>query len=145
METDLFLNCHTEDSIRTRYKHLALKLHPDKNRNDPEATKKFQDMISQRDRQIKKIYAKGGFISDAELEARLYDFIQDLNNWNFGSANSMADQLVAEVLAENPNPTLGTVLKHMLKRVFQAAPNARQTNDLTNQTLPDGNKEEKTS
>ena len=141
METDLFLNCHTEESIRTRYKHLALKLHPDRNRQDPEATKKFQEMISQRDRQIKKVLGKGGILSDAELESRLYDFIQDLNNWKFNRANSMADQLVAEVLAENPNPTLGAVLNHMLKRIFRPGSNPGQTNDLTNQPLPDGNKE----
>ncbi|KAI8485062.1 hypothetical protein Bbelb_371680 [Branchiostoma belcheri] len=32
------------DSIRTSYKRLALKWHPDKHANDPEATKKFQEV-----------------------------------------------------------------------------------------------------
>ena len=30
------------DAIKKKYRKLALKLHPDKNRDDPEATQKFQ-------------------------------------------------------------------------------------------------------
>ena len=33
------------DAIKKKYRKLALKLHPDKNRDDPEATQKFQRIV----------------------------------------------------------------------------------------------------
>lgn len=42
-----FADCMTQDALRQKYRELCVKMHPDKNADDPDATAKFQEMQQQ--------------------------------------------------------------------------------------------------
>lgn len=111
-----FLNCHSEESIRTRYKMLAMQLHPDRNPEDLHAKEKFQDMLEQRDRAFKAAYAKSGK-STAEIDELLQEFVLDLDKLSFKSLHKVAAKF-AEGLPENAS--FGHTFFHVLDKLLQA-------------------------
>ena len=42
-----FADCMTEEQLKIRYRELCVRMHPDKNSDDPDATAKFQEMQQQ--------------------------------------------------------------------------------------------------
>lgn len=120
---DYFLNCKTEESIKTRFKLLATKLHPDKNPGDVFAKSNFQEMIKQRDIAYKKIYYRSDF-SENEINSKLEDFVKDLDSFNFSNLNNITKDMsgqIHEIFGDNP--TFSQVFKHVLGGLFKAEEN----------------------
>ena len=44
---EYFVNCMTHEQLEQEHRRLVIKMHPDRNPNDPEATAKFQEMQQQ--------------------------------------------------------------------------------------------------
>jgi len=115
-----FLNCKTEEAIATRYRLHAVKMHPDKNPQDPEGSKiAFQEMINQRDHALKNIYRKQGF-SESDFEHKLSDFLRDIGNLRASTIETMGMNLAEQYAKEYPgrDMTHGDALKFLLEKVF---------------------------
>ncbi len=41
---EYFEHCMTHEQLEQEHRRLVIKMHPDRNPNDPEATAKFQEM-----------------------------------------------------------------------------------------------------
>ncbi len=100
-----FLNCHSEESVKIRFRKLSVKLHPDKNSGDPDATKNFQEMLDQRDETLRTIYKKSG-ISDAQIETKLSNFMNDFASGDFSGSHVAAKTLEQKFREENPGKEL---------------------------------------
>lgn len=125
-----FLNCHTEESVKIRFKLLAKEHHPDKNKgNEVSAVKLFQEITNQRDNAIKKIYLKEGK-SPEETEAALKTLIKDLDNFDFSNSQTVADSLTAELDAMygEGNYTVAQVAKHVFGKLFGTARKMKNIN-----------------
>lgn len=133
-----FLNCHSEESIRTRYKSLAVKMHPDKNLLDIDANKNFQDMIAQRDLAIKKIYSN---LSAEEMEVAFRNFTSGLEKILTTNPIKMATQFNSEWDRLHPGkePTIGEWFIFIKNLVFKGHKkrNDAQLGNQNNNTGPE--------
>lgn len=123
MQTEnYFLNCHSEESIKIRYKKLAKKLHPDKNIDDATAKEKFQEMKNQRDAALWIIYRKSG-ISDEEIEKKLQSFVNEILSGDTSGINDAADILGKQFQGQHPDKELNTenVFKFVFDNLLSAA------------------------
>jgi DnaJ-class molecular chaperone len=116
MMNNYFLNCHTEESVKIRYRKLSKELHPDKNKENPDATKKFQQMTDQRDAALRVIYRKAG-LSDNDIEMKLRDFLSEFINGNTANLNSIADEMAQRFKDDNPDKEMNT--KNVFAYVFK--------------------------
>lgn len=111
-----FLNCHSLESIKIRFRDLSKKYHPDKTGDDPEALKIMQTVSDQRDEAIKRVMIKGGK-SEAEIEDYIKVFVTDLAT---GTLNKNTMENIAEHLDKkyNGKATLGDVMKEVFSGFF---------------------------
>lgn len=133
VKENYFLNCHSEESIKIRYKKLANELHPDKNPDDPEATANFQDMCNQRDDAFRRVYKNSGKTSK-ELETELENFVSNLNKDLFKGLDKVATSFAEKWVEENPDkePTFGDVFR----MVFGGLKKAHLNNENKKRPLP---------
>lgn len=127
IKENYFLNCHSEESIKIRYRKLAIELHPDKNPDDSEAKANFQNMIDQRDQAIRKIYTKAGK-STEEMEKLLKDFIVDLDKLNFSSLDNIAKSFTEELdqMHGEGNYSVGQIFNHVFGKLLSTAKNNKK-------------------
>jgi len=119
---DYFLNCNSEESITTRFKKLAIEMHPDKNPGDPGATANFQEMMRQRDIAIRKIFARGS--KDIEdLDLKVFEFTSNLekNIFKSSSLNDLSKDLGDGFMKEHPDQdvSFNNVFKYVLDKLMQ--------------------------
>jgi DnaJ-class molecular chaperone len=101
---DYFLNCHSEESIKIRYRKLSKEFHPDKN-PDPNALAIIQEINDQRDKALKVLYKKSG-LSDVDIEAKLHSFVHEFINGDTSNMNNVAQSLTEKFEAEHPGKEL---------------------------------------
>ncbi len=113
-KTEHFLNCHTEESVKIRFKKLSKQLHPDKNGGTNEAKEKFQDMISERDEVLTKIYQKDGK-TDAQIQEKIKDLFSE--GISMSGMESIGTAIAQKMARENPGKELSfaDALKYTLE------------------------------
>ena len=87
MIPEYFNHCTTEDELRKEHRRLVVKLHPDRNLDDPDATAKFQEMQAQYEERLAELHgdyrasAKGRQRRErAEREQRDANRVNDVIN-----------------------------------------------------------------
>lgn len=87
MIPEYFNHCTTEDELRKEHRRLVVKLHPDRNLDDPDATAKFQEMQAQYEERLAELHgdyrasAKGRERRErAEREQREANRVNDVIN-----------------------------------------------------------------
>lgn len=113
---EYFLNCHTEESISIRFKSLAKKWHPDKNKN-PEATEVFQEINKQREKALRDMLKRQGkteFQTDEFLAAY---FSKDKNKTD-SMIENLTESFVKKFEDSDKPPTFADAFKHVLGSFF---------------------------
>lgn len=87
MIPEYFNHCTTEDELRKEHRRLVVKMHPDRNLDDPDATAKFQEMQAQYEERLAELHgdyrasAKGRERRErAEREQREANRVNDVIN-----------------------------------------------------------------
>nr|DAN97206.1 MAG TPA: DnaJ domain protein [Caudoviricetes sp.] len=87
MIPEYFNHCMTEDELRKEHRRLVVKMHPDRNLDDPDATAKFQEMQAQYEERLAELHgdyrasAKGRERRErAEREQREANRVNDVIN-----------------------------------------------------------------
>lgn len=113
-----FLNCHTEDSVKICFRQLSVKMHPDKNGSTDESKEKFQEMIEERDKVLKKIYKSKGW---SEADA-LFKIENIFSGESFKPQNvaAMANSLSEDFAKEHPDkePNFSNMMLFYMGKVF---------------------------
>jgi DnaJ-class molecular chaperone len=125
---DYFLNCHSDESITTRFRSLAKKMHPDIAGNTPEANEAFRYLQLQRDEAFKKVHKN---LSSQDLHKALGDFVgqfdnfsaylENVKNMNFTDIGKGA---LSEWGKNNPgkDPSYGDMFKLVLGKMIKKPP-----------------------
>lgn len=102
MIPEYFNHCTTEDELRKEHRRLVVKLHPDRNLDDPDATAKFQEMQAQYEERLAELHgdyrasAKGRQRRErAEREQRDANRVNDVINEARRNKNVRFDTLKA--------------------------------------------------
>jgi len=75
-----FGGCNTEAELKDRLRELALKHHPDRNPDDPDANKKMAEINGEYTMAMKHISSGMGRIySDGEIKAQWDELMEQLN------------------------------------------------------------------
>lgn len=124
MSENHFLNCHSEESIKIRYRSLSKKWHPDKNKS-PAAKSTFQEILRQRDEALRDVYRKLG-LTDKEISAKIDDFLSSILETgkikpSDDLVNSLADEFGASM--GDKEPSFADVLKFVSGKIL---PNAKK-------------------
>lgn len=119
---DHFLNCHTEESIKIRFKSLSKQYHPDKNKTR-DTTKIFQQILEQRDKALRAVWKKLG-LDDRQIQERLQEFMIDyLVKGDRSGVQEMGEALGKQFFEQykgDKEPTFTDVLKFVGKNVMGA-------------------------
>jgi DnaJ-class molecular chaperone len=119
---DYFLNCHSEESIKIRFKMLSKEFHPDVNK-DPGATEIMQEITSQRDQKLRDLYRQQGK-SDQEIDELLTTI------WNPDSMDKYTDMVANRILESGKKPTFVDIFKMVAGDLFAAEERKQQKKDL---------------
>lgn len=102
MIPEYFNHCTTEDELRKEHRRLVVKMHPDRNLDDPDATAKFQEMQAQYEERLAELHgdyrasAKGRQRRErAEREQRDANRVNDVINEARRNKNVRFDTLKA--------------------------------------------------
>ncbi len=68
MIQEYFKNCRTEEELQKEHRKLVIRLHPDRNPGDPDATAKFQEMQAQYEEKLAELH--GDYRAAAKGRAR---------------------------------------------------------------------------
>lgn len=103
---DYFLNCHSEESIKIRWRDLSKKWHPDKNK-DPKAKEIFQEISNQRDKALRLFYKRSG-LTDQEIDAKIDSFLEEIFSGKFSEdkMNSIVESMGKQILEEHDGKDL---------------------------------------
>lgn len=101
-----FLNCHTEEAVKIRWRSLSKQYHPDVNK-EPNAKEIFQEIEDERAKTLKSIWQKQGK-NDQEIDIMLMDLIKDPN-----AMRSYVDQIVEKFSKADKPPSSAELFKHI--------------------------------
>lgn len=124
-----FTGCETEEQVKGRYRELSKKHHPNNyndRRRDPnpaETTARWQDIEKQKKQALRSIYKKSG-LSDAEIEAKLDEFIDQVLEGDLSGINNISNSLAAEIMDQfdgDKEASFGDILKFVSNKIMGSA------------------------
>lgn len=107
-----FLNCHTEESVKIRFRALSKHHHPDVCK-DANATEIFQEIERQRGETMKAIWKKSGK-SDQEIEFMFEDLIKSTS-----ALKSYTDKIADHFSNADKPPTFSEIFKFVFNDLVQ--------------------------
>ena len=135
MEANYFLNCHTEEAVKIRWRQLALQYHPDRaSKLGADKEKEFSEIMKlvndERDVTLVKIYRRSGAAEDA-IQERLREFTRTMNLKSLVS-NGTAQSLMEKFQEKNPGVEIGfnsagLLFRFVIGEIFHAEKTKNKT------------------